>query len=389
IGLHGRRRDLDRLGSLKITEYPYSMREPASQTGDTLPTNQSQESGTDLMNKAIGLAIYCLAVFVASNHVGAGEIRKEKHAESGWSVYTLQQENTVVKVLPNAGFNAFSFQVEGREFFHQADRLTNVAGVRCGNPILYPTPNRVRGGQFSFQGKNYRLKPSGKGNHIHGLVNRLPWRVVSTTSDDQSATISAMVEFKPGTDRFRLFPFPHKFQVSISVESGRVRWTYLVDNSNGDSDVPFGVGFHPYWKYQDDRKATRLRIPASHLMESTKMLPTGNLLKLDNHRLDARQGVSLAGFVADDVFFGMRPEAPATIESTRSKVRVRLQASKEFTHIVAWTPDRPFFSVENQTCSTDAHNLAASGKNDVAHLQICPAGKTMTGFVEYVVEPVE
>lgn len=119
------------------------------------------------------------------------------------------------------------------------------------------------------------------------------------------------------------------------------------------------------------------------------MLPSGKLLGLDQHRLDARKAVSLAGFVADDVFFGMRPADPATIESTKSKLRVRLKASREFTHVVVWTPDRPYFSVENQTCSTDAHNLAANGMNDVAHLQVCPAGKSMTGFVEYAVESTE
>ena len=341
------------------------------------------------MNKVLLVAILFLTGLAPTSRAGGGEIREQVHADSGWSVYTLQQDDTVVKVLPNAGFNAFSFQVDGREFFHQVDRLDKVRGVRCGNPILYPTPNRVRDGQFSFQGKTYRLKPAGKGNHIHGLVNRIPWQVASTTSDDRGATISAQVDFEQGAEHFRLFPFPHKFQVTIRVESGRVRWTYCVDNSDGNAAIPFGVGFHPYWKYQDDRKATRIEIPATHLMESTKMLPSGKLLGLDQHRLDARKAVSLAGFVADDVFFGMRPADPATIESTKSKLRVRLKASREFTHVVVWTPDRPYFSVENQTCSTDAHNLAANGMNDVAHLQVCPAGKSMTGFVEYAVESTE
>ena len=70
--------------------------------------------------------------------------------EYGVRVFVLQQDRTVVKVAPSAGLNAYSISVDGVEFLHQPESKEKLAGVSCGVPILYPTPNRVRGGKFSF-----------------------------------------------------------------------------------------------------------------------------------------------------------------------------------------------------------------------------------------------
>jgi aldose 1-epimerase len=118
-------------------------------------------------------------------------------------------------------------------------------------------------------------------------------------------------------------------------------------------------------------------------MESMDQLPSGKLLALDGHPLDARQPRSLEGFNSDDVFFGMQPDKPAKVEFRDVDRAITFVASKEFTHLVVWTPGRGYFGIENQTCSTDAHNLAAQGMDAVAHLQVCPPGEKRNGTVEY------
>ena len=89
-----------------------------------------------------------------------------------------------------------------------------------------------------------------------------------------------------------------------------VRWTYTVDNTKGDKPVPFGFAIHPYILYQGPRSETFITIPATHLMESEKLLPTGKLLDLTGSKYDARQPKSLEGFVSDDVYFGMKSLGP-------------------------------------------------------------------------------
>ena len=285
-------------------------------------------------------------------------------------------------VVPAAGANVQSVKHAGAEYFHQPEDLSKLPGVRCGNPILYPTPNRIKGGSFDFEGKTYVFK-EGPGNHIHGLVNSAKFDVESTSVEPDSASITCVIHFEPGTKHGDTFPWDHRFRMKVTVREGVVRWDYEVDNDKSGRNLPFGVALHPYIKYQNSRADTYLQVPAKSLMESVSQLPTGKLLSLDGHRLDARKPVSLAGFQSDDVFLGMVPSRPAKVEFREVGRSITFKASKEFTHLVVWTPDRPYMGIENQTCSTDAHNLTTQGMADVAHLQICPANEKRSGWVEY------
>lgn len=331
--------------------------------------------------------LLCTVLFFWGVHTSmAGEITIHKDASTGWNVYTMTQGETVVKVVPAAGANVQSMVHEGVEYFHQPAELQQLPGVGHGNPILYPTPNRIKGASFQFEGTTYNFPKGGNGNHIHGLVHSEAFDVESTATDSGSASITCALRFTPGTRRHEIFPWTHTFRMTVTVRDGVVRWDYEVDNDASGKNLPFGVALHPYIIYQKARSETFLHVPATALMESFSQLPSGKLLDLDGHPLDARTPKSLAGFNSDDVFIGIVPDKPARVEFRDVGRGITFKASKEFTHLVVWTPDRPYMGIENQTCSTDAHNLASKGMGEVAHLQVCPPGEKRSGSVEYVLE---
>jgi aldose 1-epimerase len=313
----------------------------------------------------------------------AGDVSKRVDANTGWDVYTLQQGDTKVCVVPAAGANAFSIVDRGTEYLRVPDDISKLPGVGYGVPILYPMPNRVRDAEFRFEGKRFTFPKNGRGHFIHGLVHSEAFKVEKTSSDNDSASITCTLTFAPGSTPHELFPLEHNFRITVTVRDQAVRWTYEVDNSDGDDNVPFGVGLHPYFVYQNSREQTFLKVPAKTIMAARDKLPTGDLVNASFHPLGALTSRSLENYDADDVFFGMKSDQPASVEFREAKRRVTLVASSDFTHLVVWTPDRPYFGIENQTCSTDAHNLSANGRNDVAHLLVCPPGETMTGWVEY------
>jgi aldose 1-epimerase len=313
----------------------------------------------------------------------AGEVSRTVDKDTGWDVYTLRQGVTQALVVPAAGANAFSIVNDGVEYLRVPEDVSKLRGVGYGVPILYPMPNRVRDAEFEFEGKQYRFPKNGRGNFIHGLVHSEAFKVEKTGSDSDSASITCSLTFTPGAKVYELFPLEHVFRITVTVRDQVVRWTYDVDNANGNHSVPFGVGFHPYFVYQNSREQTFLTVPAKAVMTARDKLPTGDLVIASDHPLGAQNARSLKGYHADDVFFGMTSDQPASVEFREAKRRVTLVASPDFTHLVVWTPDRRFFGIENQTCSTDAHNLASKGRNDVAHLQVCLPGKAMTGMVEY------
>ena len=314
-----------------------------------------------------------------------GFVTPEMDADTGWQVYTIGHHNTKVRVVPAAGCNAYSIEVGGTEFLRVPDDLARLRGVSYGTPVLYPMPNRVRGAQFTYEGQTFRFPPNGRGNFIHGLVHSVAWQPVSGRVENDFAELSSALTFSDDSEVYERFPFVHTLSLSIRVSDNRVRWTYVVENE-GHSRLPFGFALHPYFNYLGDRGSAYLQVRAQKLMDADRQLPSGKLLDLDAHPLDARKPVSLAGYRADHVFFGMQHDPAAVVEFRDKGRRITFNTSAEFTHAVVYTPDRPYFCLENQTCSTDAHNLASQGMNAVAHLQECAPGEQMSGWVEYEFE---
>jgi aldose 1-epimerase len=118
-------------------------------------------------------------------------------------------------------------------------------------------------------------------------------------------------------------------------------------------------------------------------MEAIDLLPTGRLLDLEAGPADLRTPTSLQGLDLDDVFWGLEPDRPQVIYYDEIGKKITLRASEFFTHSVIYTPpEQPFFCIENQSCSTDAHNLYAQGKREAAQLTVLEPGESLSAWVE-------
>lgn len=316
--------------------------------------------------------------------ISAGQVQTQSDPKTGWEIVTLSSGDIVATVVPAAGCNVFSIKYKGREILRQPPSLADltVPGYMYGVPVLYPTPNRVAASKFTFGGREFAFEPNNGPNFLHGLIHSAAFLRDSAQVVNKTASALFRLELKPGQPFFDRFPLPHDLILSIQVEPDSVRWTYTVDNSAGKAPIPYGFAIHPWFLYQGSRAKTRLTVPATHWMEAIELLPTGKLVPIERSKFDARTGRSLEGFVIDDVFFGMKPEQPTRIDFEDAKLSIALSASKEFTHLVVYTPLEPHFCVENQTCSTDAHNLYAKGLKNESHLQVVPPGGEQSGWVQ-------
>src|SRR5262245_41292924 len=89
----------------------------------------------------------------------------------------------VAEVLPFVGFNCVRWDVGGEPIlFAEPADTPNPSPTRGGHPILFPFPNRIRNGRFTFEGREFRLplNDSTKAHAIHGFTPRNPWRVVGS-----------------------------------------------------------------------------------------------------------------------------------------------------------------------------------------------------------------
>lgn len=303
--------------------------------------------------------------------------------QDGYDIITLQHLDQEVSILPQAGGNWFSWKVGGIEL--HGPWSFSAPKDTFGTPVLFPTPNRVRDCAYVFEGREIHQKKNGKPRFIHGLILDEPLRVTDSGADDAQTYLTLQADFAPGTSLYEGFPFPCVFKLHYSLCKLGVEIRYTVENK-GEGRLPFGFGLHPYFAKLEDEKTTFLRAPALSVHEADKsLLPTGNMLDVRRHpELDLRQWRDLDSLRLDHVYYGMKEGDAAAIRYEKTGITIELTASPEFTHLVVFTPkDLPHFAVENQTCSTDAHNMYAKGFADTSHLLILEPGQTHEGFVRF------
>src|SRR5262245_38955915 len=138
----------------------------------------------------------------------ASQVRTESRPVTGGldgTVYILEIGPARAEVWPALGFNCYRWQVtrdrQALDLLYADPQLfDNGRPTRSGIPILFPFPNRIRAGRFTWEGKEYQLplNDSTQKNAIHGFACRKPWRVVDQGSNDRSAWLTA--EFRGATD---------------------------------------------------------------------------------------------------------------------------------------------------------------------------------------------
>ena len=316
------------------------------------------------------------------------DCRLDEHPDTGWRVVHLTysgdvpQERTTASFTPDLGSNLFSFQVGGTEYLYGLASAQDQRRL-LGTPILYPTPNRVRDSRLVFEGHTYEFQPNNGTHFIHGLVRDVPWTCDAPIISEEDVSVTAHIGFEPGTEAYRSFPIRNALELTYTLRPGAIRLGFAVHNFDDHHRLPFGLAIHPYFRIIGPRQSVRLQVPARRWMEAVDLLPTGQLVDLEDGPADLRSPVSLADLDLDDVFWGLETNKPQVIYYDHIGKKATLTASRLFTHSVVYTPQgMQFFCVENQSCSTDAHNLHARGLEKEAHLTILEPGELLTAWVE-------
>ena len=173
------------------------------------------------------------------------------------TIYTLDDgAGGRIEVWPALGFNCFSWQavVAGRTLdllYADPNLFSECKGTRSGIPILFPFPNRIRGGHFQWDGKEYQLPHTDTVHHnaIHGFACRRPWRVVDQGADANAAWLTG--EFRGSTDArdcAGLWPADYEIRATYRLTPNRLRLDCEVVNPDRVT-LPFGLGYHPYYRF--------------------------------------------------------------------------------------------------------------------------------------------
>jgi aldose 1-epimerase len=145
--------------------------------------------------------------------------------------------------------------------------------------VLFPFPNRLRDGQFHFQGKDYQfpINEPARNHALHGNLFAQPFEILNGSQSMEMASLR-LAYTNEGKETF--FPFPYRLEIEflLTDRDGLHVHTQLINT--GQSDLPFGLGWHPYFGTTSPIDTWIIQFPEAFLLELDKrMIPTGQELK--------------------------------------------------------------------------------------------------------------
>jgi len=258
-----------------------------------------------------------------------------------------------------------------------------------GTPVLYPTPNRVKNGVFEYNGRFYDQLKHGRRIFEHGLVYDEPWELVQVSADDDRAILITKINWDRKSPLYDAFPFTHTLTLTYALFDRTIEMMYKILN-NGPVEIPYGFGLHPYFQKLSGDQETSIKVPVTHVMEATEeLLPTGKMIPIHSANIDIDKMSPVGDYDLDHVFLRALDGGPAVIQYLKQNFKLEITSTNDFSYFVVYSPKKtPYFCIEEQTCSTNAHNLYNLGFHKESGLKFVGSGETKTGKVRYAIKPL-
>ena len=289
------------------------------------------------------------------------------------SAVTITAASTSATVDVARGFTLYSWTVDGFDYLHTEPGFPDHGKVtHSGIPILFPWPNRIADARFTWDGADYVLPVTepATGASLHGYAAFAAWQVID--QGPQHVTGEFLLS-RDAPDQ--VWPADAGLRVTYRVAPTVLH--VMAEVFNDDTvDLPFGLGFHPYFRVPGPFDQWLLQCDATTAWPLINMVPEGVAVPIPES-VDFRTPRRLGDQHLDDALTGL-PAAPAmTQRAALRSMAANLSVSSDpaFTDYVLFTPaSRDAVAIEPYTCATDAVNLQARGID--AGWQVLPAGRT-------------
>ncbi|UJF35842.1 aldose 1-epimerase [Paenibacillus hexagrammi] len=239
-------------------------------------------------------------------------------------------------VLPNTGANLIAFRdtVKNYRFLHEPT-LEEMESFKArpfihGIPVLFP-PNRYEDGKFPWNGKVYEFpvnEPS-TGNHLHGFVHDIPWKVVSFTADERESRVTLELEVREGHFVYQYFPHDFTITLTYTLSLSGLHQHVMVRNDGKDT-MPCLLAFHtsinaPFAPESQASDYTFKLTIGNRWELNDRMLPTGNYQPLTADEEKMKLGELSPFFASMDNHYTTEPQNGSNrMELTDNRTQVKL-----------------------------------------------------------------
>lgn len=289
------------------------------------------------------------------------EARVASNAPSGEQIELRFRGHHAVIVEVSGGVRAY--EVDGRPLLDGYNAGEMCSGAR--GQVLVPWPNRLRDGQYAFDGVRYQvpLTEPDKQNAIHGFLRWESWEVAERDAD--RVVMTHTLHPRDG--------YPFSLEMSIGYQLGPEGLASTVTATNvGDRPCPYGMGVHPYLRVEAESvDACWLEAPArTSLVPDARGIPIGRA-SIEATPLDFRTPRRIEDGQLDTAFTDLQRDgagrAWVRLCNPDQSAGVALWMDEQYSYYMLFTGDslpdadrrRRSIGVEPMTC---APNAFASGE---------------------------
>ncbi|BDP42829.1 aldose 1-epimerase [Deinococcus aetherius] len=291
-------------------------------------------------------------------------------------IETISSPAMTLEVLPDLGASVLGLRAaSGRPVLREVDPGSVETSSQCASFTLLPYSNRIRDARFTFGGGEVQLRVTTKdGLTQHGDVRNRPWQVTRVSDSHLGCDFDS-----------RAFPdvnWPWAFTARVDYFLHGPHLDVSVTLTNADtSEMPAGLGLHPYFARRQGGEDPRLTVDAALTYDTDeRSLPTGPARPVRPEE-DYRTGSAVGERKVDRVYTAWDGVARLDWQD-RS---LTLTADAVFSHLVVFTAPDGSLALEPVSHVTDAFNLAARGVPGVDMRTLAP-GQSLAGAARITLE---
>lgn len=181
---------------------------------------------------------------------------KQDHFET--YVLSNEERSIYVEVVPERGAIVSKYVHNNEPIFYlEQETLEDTSkNIRGGNPILFPISSYLEDETYTYNDTAYHLKQ-------HGFARNLPAKVIHTSADEHSASVT--LEIVGNEETYERYPFHFRLVMQYTLTKDGLDIQATIHNLD-DKVMPFYLGYHPYF-YVADKDRLEISIPSSHCNE--------------------------------------------------------------------------------------------------------------------------
>ena len=258
-------------------------------------------------------------------------------------------------IVPSAGANVLDIQFGNQSILDGHATPEDLDAGKWGkSTVLFPFPNRLDGGKYTWLGKSYTfpINNAATSNAIHGFVREEAFEPEFVFLGQDLASIRCYFDYKGERE---YYPFPFSLEIEFSInDTGKFEVQVEVMNLHKTA-IPMGFGWHPYFKLAHTANLHQLKLPACEKVDiNDRMIPLGSTTPFKEFQ--SLQKVEEA--FLDNCFQYTKPSGSyqLVLEGEGQSLKMKASAA-EFPFFQVFTPPhRESIALEPMSCNVDVFN---------------------------------